>query len=129
MLPVDQAIYDFRTRLFEDPYYYTTGDIVTANVTLSKVVYDNDQSTIDILSDEAFDTPTLSAYNTTTRALIIAGLSGNETRTLTVFYDIDSLGASDAINNFLDIVPYIWMLLIVLLPAAGIFAIFTGRAT
>lgn len=128
MLPVSVAIYDFRTDLREDTFDTDTGvGVTTANVILGKPVYDNDTETIDILSDLATDVPTYSSYNTTSRQLGISVLTANATRILTVSYDIDALEGSDAINTVMDIIPFIWMLVIIAFPMAALFAIFTGR--
>lgn len=129
MLPVSGAVYDFRTDLREDEFTSPTGVLVTtANVTLGKPVYDNDTSTIDYFSDLSTDVPVYSSYNATSRQLGVAGLTDNTTRTLTITYDIDALGGSDALNTFVGYVPWMWMLLIIVFPIAGLAAIFTGRA-
>jgi len=128
MLPLTEAIYDFRTDLREDEFTYATGvGVNSANVTLGKPVYDDDIFTIDILSDLLTDNATYSGYHTTSRLLDISGLSDNATRLLTISYDIDALEGSDAINALLDRVPFIWMLIIIAFGPAALFAIFTGR--
>ena len=130
MLPLTTAIYDFRTDLREDTFDTDTGgSVTTANVTLGKPIYDNDTQTIDILSDLATDVPayTDSSYNVTSRKTGIEGLTANTTRILTVSYDIDALEGSDAINTVMDIIPFIWLLVIIAFPMMALFAIFTGR--
>lgn len=128
MLPVDEAIYDFRTKLREDTFNVETGGgVTTANVTLTKVLYDDDTDTIDILSDISEDTPLFGSYYVPTRALAMTGLAVSSNRTITVTYDIDSLGGSGAINTLVDIIPWIWMLVIIAFAPAALFAIFTGR--
>ena len=129
MLPITAAIYDFRTDVQEDTFTSDTAvGQTTENVTLSEVLYDNDTQTIDILSSISGDVPAYASYNGTTRLLGISGLSANTTRSLTVSYDVDALAGSDAINNLLDIVPWIWMLCIIVFPMAALAAIFIGRA-
>ena len=128
MIPVDQGIYDFRTMLRTDTFNHETGGAEsTANVTLSNILYDNDTDTIDILSSISDDVPLFSSYNKTVRLLDMTGLALSENRTLTVTYDIDSLGGSDAVNTVLDWFPYIWMLCVIAFPMAALFAIFTGK--
>lgn len=128
MLPITDAIYDFRTDLQEDSFASDTAvGQTTENVTLSKVLYDDDTQTIDILSSISDDVPAYSSYNGTTRLLGISGLSANTTRTLTVTYDVDALAGSDAINNFLDVVPWIWLMCIAVFPMAALAAMFLGR--
>ncbi len=129
MLPITDAVYNFRTDVREDTFISATaaGD-TTANVTLFKPVYLNDTSTIDLLSSLSSDTPTYSSYNITTRLLGVSGLTSNVSRTLTVDYDVDALNASSALNTILDKIPWIWILMILSFPIAALIAIFTGRA-
>jgi len=129
MLPITVAVYDFRTDIQEDTFTSDTAvGQTTENVTLTQELYDDDTSTIDILSSLSDDAPAYASYNGTSRLLGISGLSENTTRTLTVFYDVSALVGNDAINNLLDIVPWIWMLCIIAFPMAAIAAIFIGRA-
>ena len=128
MLPITSAIYDFRTDIQEDSFTSDTAVLQTTdNVTLSHVLYDSDNSTIDILSSISDDTPVLSSYNSTSRLLGISGLSANTTRTLDVSYDVDALKGSDAVNRLLDVVPYLWLMCIAVFPPAALAAIFLGR--
>lgn len=129
MLPVSGAVYDFRTDLRTDEFTSPTGvGVTSANVTLGEPLYDDDTQTIDILSDLSTDTPAFSSYTTATRVVNISGLSANTTRILTVSYDVDALGGSDALNTFVGYVPWMWMLIIIVFPIAGLAAIWTGRA-
>jgi len=130
MLPITEGIYDFRTDVRDDNFYgIETGvGVTTSNVTLHTNIYDDDTETIDILSDESTDIPAYSAYDTGTRVLTVSGLAASGNRTLTVSYDIDALSASAAVSNFMDVVSWIWFILLVAFPAAAIAAIFMGRA-
>ncbi len=129
MLPITEGTYDFRTDIQEDTFSSdTVVGQTTENVTLSQILYDNDTQTIDLLSSISDDVPAYASYNTTTRLLGISGLSANTTRVLTVSYDVSALAGNDAIDNLLDIVPWIWMLCIVAFPMAAIAAILMGRA-
>jgi len=128
MLPVTTAIYDFRTDLREDTFSNSTGvGVTTADITLFKPVYDDDTETIDILSDLATDVPAYSSYNGTSRQLGISGLTDNTSRIFTITYDIDALDGHDAISTLMDIIPFMWILVMVAFPMAALFAIFTGR--
>ena len=129
MLPVTEAIYDFRTDVRTDINTVTTAPVVfTGNITLFTNLYDNDTSTITISSDDSDDSPVYSSYNTTTRRLIFSGLDDNTTRTMTVLYDIDALTESEAVGNLMDMVDFLWLLILVAFPGAAIVAIFVGRA-
>jgi hypothetical protein len=128
LLPVTDAIYSFRTDVKDDSYYTTTAAGVTAsNSTLTKALYLNDTSTIDLFSDLNTDLPTVYAYNTTTHALWVTGLTASQTRTLTISYDYDALNASAAISNFLDKLSWIWLICIAVFPIAAIVALFVVK--
>lgn len=128
LLPITDAIYSFRTDVKRDEFRIETdGVTTTANVTLLKSVYDADTSTISITSDVYLDVPAFVAYNATTRKTDIAGLVISTNRTLTVAYDYDALTASGALANFIDKVSWIWLVVIVVFPAAAIAAIFLNK--
>lgn len=127
LLPVTSAAYDFRTDLKEDTFRVQTGaGVSTGNVTLVKALYLNDTSTIDVTSDDADDTPTVVAYNSTTRKLDLSGFAESSNRTIAVSYDVDALGASSALSNFIDKVPWIWLIALVCFPIAAIVYIIFG---
>lgn len=129
MLPVTAGVYDFRTDVKTDTSYQSTGvGVTTANVTLVKAVYDDDQSTISIISNDASDTPTVVDYHSTTRLLDIGGLAASSDRTLSISYDIDALTASDAIGTFLDNIGWIWLVCIIGFAPAALAAMFVGKA-
>lgn len=129
LLPVTAGVYAFRTDQRTDTFTVAT-DVGSSNATvqLLKSIYDNDTSTIEISSYNADDIPFVSSYNTTTRALAMTGFSGNATRAVDVAYDIDALGASAAISNFLDYLPWVWILVWIAFPVGGLAAIWIGRA-
>jgi len=129
MLPFTEAIYDFRTDVREDNFTVITGVGVTnSTVQLFTDIYDDDISMIDLSSNDGDDTPTYSSYNSTTRNLVVTGLSANTTRTLSVWYDIDALTESGAVGNLLDMLDLFWLLVIIGFPAAGLVAIFVMKA-
>ena len=129
MLPMTEAIYDFRTALRTDTFSTTTAiGITTANETLLGNLYDCDMGSIDIDSDEATDHPLPSTINCTNRVLTISGLSANITRILEITYAFDALEGSTAVNALADRIPWIWLLITIAFGPAAIFAIFTGRS-
>ena len=129
MLPVEEAIYNFRTVERTSTNVVGTGvGITTGNVTLANGIYNDDTDALGITSDLATDLPTFSSYNITTRQLIFSGLTANTSRTMIVVYFIDALTASTAINLFLGWLPYIWLLVVAAFIPAALFAIFTNRA-
>jgi len=129
MLPVSEAVYDFRTELREDEFTSPTGvGVASANVTLGEELYDDDTGTIDYQSDLATDAPATSSYNATSRQLLVSGLTDNTTRILIVSYDVNALEGYDAIGLVADRWPFIWMLLIIVFPIGAFAAMFMGRA-
>ena len=129
MLPVSEAVYDFRTELREDELSSTTGVGATSvNETLGKPIYDDDTGTIDILSDDSTDVPAFEAYDSTSHSVNITGLTASTTRVLLVSYDVDALEGFDAIVLIVDRFPFIWLLLIIAFPIAAFAAMFMGRA-
>ena len=129
MLPVTEGIYDFRTDVREDNFtVLTAAGVTNSTVQLFTDIYDDDVSTIDLSSNNGDDNPTYSSYNATPRNLTVSGLSADATRTLTVFYDIDALTESAAVGNLLDMIDFLWILVVVAFPGAAIIAIVTMRA-
>jgi hypothetical protein len=128
LIPISSLIYDFRTDVTEDEFYIAT-EVGSTNttVTLSDFIYDNDTSTIDVISDLNTDSPTFVSYNTTTRATLFNGLTDNATRNLDITYDTDALD-SGAWGTILTIFPKLWMIIIILFPVAGLVAILFGRS-
>lgn len=129
MLPFTSATYAFLTDVREDVFRYDTAVGQTAaNVTLLKPVYDDDTTTISLLSSISTDLPVMTSYNVTSRLLQMNGLTDNTTRSLYVTYDIKAQEVNTAINTLINTTPLIWLLCIIVLPIAGIAAIFMGRA-
>lgn len=128
MLPISEAIYDFRTDLREDTFGVTTGvGETSANVVLVKQIYDDDVITLSLSSNLTTDNPAYSSYDNGTRALAISGFTSNATRSLIVGYDVAAFTSTSAIDAFLGRLPYIWMVCVICLAPAALIAIFTGR--
>ncbi len=129
LLPVTNAIYAFRTDQKEDNVVISTAaGVTTANITLRKAIYDSDTSTLTMYSDNSTDIPLFSAYDNPTKTLLISGLSENLTRTMTLYYDYDSLNASTALDTVLDKLSWVWLICVICFVPAAIGAILLGRA-
>jgi hypothetical protein len=127
LLPITALIYTFQTDVTNNQFYVTTSPGITdTTVTLSDSVYDDDTSTIVVISDLNSDIPTLVSYNTTSRATVFNSLTDNASRTLTITYDTDALN-SGAWDSVLTIFPKIWMILILCFPVVGLVAILIGK--
>jgi len=129
ILPFTDSAYAFRTDLREDNFTVSTAAGVTsANVTLFDEVYDDDTSTISIVSNDADDAPLYTSYNATTRQMLFSGLAVSTDRTVTVTYDVDALSGNSVFHTLMDQAPWLYILIIIALPIAGLVAIWKGRA-
>lgn len=127
-LPVQAAIYDFRTDIRTDNFNFPTAvGVTTGNVVLLKPIYANDTMTLSITSSKDTDAPLFSSYNGITRLVAFTGLSDNSTRALGFEYDVASFDPSGALSNFMDLLPWFWMLPISIFPLAAIVYIFWGK--
>ena len=126
LIPVTSLVYDFRTDVTTNAFYSTTDASTNATVTLTDFIYDDDVTTLAILSTLNSDAPTWASYNGTTRATVIAGLTANTTRTLKVSYDTDALD-STSWDTILNLFPTLWIIIIICFPLAGLVAILIGR--
>ena len=127
VMPVTTAVYEFRTDQRTDTFTAATAIGQTSvNTTLVKSIYDDDTATLLISSSLAGDSPTYSSYNTTTRKLLTTGLTANTSRTLSVSYDAAALN-SNALDTLFSWWPYLYYLIAIVFPIAGLVAIFTGR--
>lgn len=128
ILPISESTYAFRTDLREDSFTVSTGAGVTsANVTLFDEVYDDDTSTISIVSDDVDDTPLYSSYNSTTRQLTFSGLAASTDRTVTVTYDADALQGASVFHTLMDQAPWLYILMVIVLPIGGLVAVWWRR--
>jgi len=127
ILPFTDASYEFKTDLREDSFTVTTAvGADNETVQLFKPIYDDDVSTLEFISDDTDDSPIYYSYNTTTRALVVAGLAADTTRTLDVTYDISAY-SSDAVNNVIDVFAIAWVILWIAFPMGALAAIWVGK--
>ena len=129
MLPVVEAIYDYRTmQRIETETVPTAVGVTTGNVILGIAPFENDTDVLNIISDLGTDAPAFSTYNTTNRMVSFGGLTANGTRIITITYLIDALSTVPAVNTLMGWLPFIWYLVVVAFIPAALFAIFTSRA-
>lgn len=129
MLPVVEAIYDYRTmQRIETERVPTAVGVTTGNVILGVPPFENDTDVLNIISDSGTDAPAFSTYNTTNRMVIFSGLTANGTRIITITYLIDALSTVPAVTTLMGWLPFIWYLVCVAFIPAALFAIFTHRA-
>ncbi len=128
LIPITQAIYDFRTDLRVDSFAVTTpvgGDNTT--VALFASIYDGDIAAAGVTSNLSTDVPVLYSYTAATKAAVLTGLSANATHTLEVSYYYSALSGEVALDTFMDLTPYIWYLVMIAFPVAALAALFMGR--
>lgn len=128
LLPLSDMVYAYRTEPVTDESTLDTGvGETTADITLDNFVYDDDIDTISV-SSSISEVPAVSSYNGTTKTVSIASLTADDSRTLSITYDVDVITDNDAINTLLDRSAWIWMLTIITFPVASLAAIWTNRA-
>lgn len=126
-LDVPQAVYDFRTKVREDNFTISTAvGVTSANVTLLRAIYEDDTATVSFTSNIT-EVPAVNTYNGTSRQLEISGLSANVTRLLLVSYDTTSLSGALALNTFLNVFPYFWIVLMIAFIASAIAYMWVGN--
>jgi hypothetical protein len=127
LLPFTTGPHSFQTDLKEDSFTVVTADTNNATVQLYKVLYDDDMSSIGILSRDTDDIPLASSYNGTTRALVIIGLATNTTRAIDVTYEIDALGGNAVIGTILDMFPFFLIAICLMFIGGAIYLIIRGN--
>ena len=128
LLPLSDMVYSFRTDSTTDESTVDTGvGETTSNVTLNQFTFDG-ISSISTVSSSINEVPITSSYNSTSKTVLVSSLTDNETRTLSITYDVDVITDNDAINTLLDRAAWIWMLIIIAFPVASLAAIWTNRA-
>jgi hypothetical protein len=128
MLPVSKAIYEYRTDVREDTFHViTTSGQTTVDLVLVRAVYLDDSETIAVSSNCTADSPIVEIYTVATRVVSLSGLAESESHLLIISYDISSLTGLSSVNTFLDWLPWIWVLILFMFPAAAIFVIVKRR--
>ena len=128
LLPLSDMVYSFRTDPVTDESTVDTGvGETTSNVTLNQFTF-NGISSITSVSSSINEVPAVSSYNSTSKTALISSLTADDSRTLSITYDVDVITDNDAINTLLDRASWIWMLIIIAFPVASLAAIWTGRA-
>ena len=126
MLPISTAVYDYRTDIQEDDIYSVTtaGGITSCNVSLRLPIYLANLSTLSFSSTLATDNATPGYYyDATSHVVQVNGLTALSSRTLTAFYDVNALTSVGALDVFLNMVPWLWYLMLVAVLGVSIFAI------
>lgn len=128
LLPVSEAVYGFQSTQREQSETISTGaGVTTATIILDRPIFEDTYINNVYYSDLSTDTPAYSNYTTLTRELTISGLTASDSRTLTILYDVDGLSFHPAIKTVINIIPTIWILILVAFPVVSLIAIWKGR--
>lgn len=102
--PILDGIKGWRTEDTTQNFIVTTaGGVTTANVTLTKNLYNDDVSeVIALTSTDGTEAPVATSYDDTTQNILVSALNAGVTRTLTVeYYGLPDNDVMDAIGPFL----------------------------
>lgn len=130
LLPLTQAQYDFKTDQRTDSIGALTAvGVTSANITLGQAIFEDDTTTVTVLSDLTTELPVFmgATYSGLNFSANVSGLTANASRTFTVTYDVDALSGWAGIVALVDRLAWIWLLLIIAFPAAAVAAIFMRR--
>ena len=122
---INQAQTDERVDAFAA--IVTAPDIVIADVVLVADPFNNNILNISsIVSSNALDAPLPDTYVAATNTLTVRGLAADDTRTLTATYDYGALiGQAAAMGSFLDMLPFLIAIAVVLIVVGAGIAVFT----
>lgn len=86
------SVNDFLMDEYEASYIVTTGANATStDITLTQELYDDQTYNAVVTSNITADAPVPSSYVSSTQVLTVTGLDADNSRTLTVTYQIDAL--------------------------------------
>jgi hypothetical protein len=124
MLPISTAIYDYRTDPYEQTFYDLNSVGASENISLFKPIYGADPNKCSFASDLASDNATPGVYyDATSHVIQVNGLTAGGTRDLTATYPVNALSSVAALDVFLNMVPWLWYLLLVAVLGVAIFSI------
>lgn len=127
LLPFTGASEDLKTDEHTDIFSIeTSAGQTTDNIVFSEELYDDDTTSILVVSDLSSEGITWGSYNASNQHLLISNMTANDTRTLTATYDIDALG-SDSVATFVDALVWIWLLSAGAFAPTALAAIWAGR--
>jgi hypothetical protein len=119
LLPFTGAVHSLLTDLRDDKFTIETTGNTSASVQLYKPIYEDDTSSIEMVSHDTGDAPVYSSYNATNRQLTIEGLAPTATRVIDVTYDVDAINNS-SFSTAITVTTYIWLVMIALFALGGL---------
>ena len=86
------SINEFRMTEYEEPHIITTAaEVTTSDITLSQELFSGETYNAVVTSNITADAPIPSSYVSSTQVLTVTGLEADNSRTLTITYEIDAL--------------------------------------
>lgn len=127
LLPLTESVQAFLVDIQTDYFSVATGvGETTANVVFSEPLYDDDTTSIDMLSDLNTDTVGWNTYNSTANRINLSGLTANASRTITASYEFDAIN-NTAIVAIANRLAWFWLLVCIAFAPTALAAIFTER--
>lgn len=125
LLPVDHWIYTWQTNVRTDSFdIYTGPGVTTKSVTLHEKIFDDDTTTVELISYCSTDALTFTSYNTTTRVMALAGLTANITRGIDISYDAPAFSESTVYDFFASFALWFTYIMFIIFPLAGLVYVF-----
>lgn len=126
---IPAAVKSFRTDVIDQNFTVATGGgVTTANVSLSKPLWDaNVSEVVTLSSSDADDATVASSYNGTGYLVTLTGLAENTTRTISMEYRTGGLNDYAGADTGITKLPSAVLMLIIIVPLALIVALFVKR--
>lgn len=123
---VFQSIEDARTNEAELTFAsVTTSGVSTANVTLNQAIYRGSVNSVTAVSSNiTSDTPSAYSFNSVSRVLQVNGLAEDETRTLSVAFNIENENLDDGSLVFFSLFRWFYIFMIVGMSGGAIYSFF-----
>jgi hypothetical protein len=107
---VTSVVHDARAASVSEQFAVTTGTGQTsATVTISQPHIHADTTHLSAASDNQNDSPSVTAYDPSTRRVTVGGLAPSATRTLTIRYEADALADFPGAGALLEMTPLLWV--------------------
>lgn len=115
------ATTDFRTDEYEEEFVGNTAVGVTnTTVQIGSSLWEDSLNYASVSSNDTDDSPALTSYNSTTRAVTVTGLAANTTRTITLTYKTAGLSDYSGAEDLSLHIPTIILAFIILISVAGL---------
>lgn len=124
------SVHDAQTQSYTDTFtsVATAAGVTNASVTLAQTLYNAaiDEVT-SITSDNTNDLPSADSFTASTDALKIKSLAANDSRNLTVIYNISDTDDYTGTSSFLNLTPLLVLLGVLAVMAVAVFVVFKIR--